>query len=86
MLHINRVPIQIYDRTIRDHNVVGWGNITYLEGFQRSSNVSMAYLLNQIGDKTFIEYIKLFGFGEKTGIDLPNEATGIIAMLIQLNV
>ncbi|MEK3978179.1 penicillin-binding protein [Psychrobacillus sp. FSL K6-2836] len=69
----------IYDTTIRDHNVVGWGNITYLEGFQRSSNVSMAYLLNQIGEKTFNEYIKLFGFGQKTGIDLPHEATGIIA-------
>lgn len=69
----------IYDTTIRDHNVVGWGNISYLEGFQRSSNVSMAYLLNQIGEKTFIEYIKLFGFGQKTGIDLPSEATGIIA-------
>jgi len=70
---------KIFDRTIRDHNVVGWGNITYLEGFQRSSNVSMAYLLNQIGEETFNEYIKLFGFGEKTGIDLPSEATGIIA-------
>ncbi|MER2169317.1 MAG: penicillin-binding protein [Psychrobacillus psychrodurans] len=69
----------IYDRTIRDHNVVGWGNITYLQGFQRSSNVSMAYLLNQIGEETFNEYIKLFGFGQKTGIDLPNEASGIIA-------
>ena len=69
----------IYDSTIRDHNVVGWGKISYLEGFQRSSNVSMAYLLNQIGEKTFNEYINLFGFGQKTGIDLPNEATGIIA-------
>lgn len=39
----------------------------------------MAYLLNQIGEETFNEYIKLFGFGQKTGIDLPNEASGIIA-------
>ncbi|SDM51519.1 penicillin-binding protein 2B [Psychrobacillus sp. OK028] len=70
---------KVYDTTIRDHNVVGWGNISYLEGFQRSSNVSMAYLLHQIGEKTFNEYIKLFGFGQKTGIDLPHEATGIIA-------
>lgn len=69
----------IYDTTISDHNNVGWGYISYLEGFQRSSNVSMAYLLHQIGEKTFNEYIKLFGFGQKTGIDLPNEATGIIA-------
>ena len=38
----------------------------------------MAYLLERIGDETFIEYIREFGFGEKTGIDLPNEAPGII--------
>ena len=36
----------------------GLGNyISFLEGFQRSSNVSMAYLLERMGDKTFIEYI-----------------------------
>ena len=69
---------KVYDRTIRDHNVVGWGTISYLEGFQRSSNVSMAFLLNKIGDETFIEYIRRFGFGQPTGIDLPNEASGIV--------
>lgn len=68
----------LFDRTIRDVNRKGWGSISFLEGFQRSSNVSMAYLLERLGDKKFVEYIKRFGFGEKTGIDLPNEAAGII--------
>lgn len=76
---------KLLDRTIYDHNVVGWGSITYLEGFQRSSNVSMAYLLEKLGDETFINYIKEFGFGEKTGIDLPNEATGIISDRYPIN-
>lgn len=69
---------KVYDRTIRDANQVGWGTITYLEGIQRSSNVGMANLLKKIGDKTFINYLGKFGFGQKTGIDLPNEATGKI--------
>lgn len=70
---------KVYDEKIRDHNNgKGWGQISYLEGFQRSSNVSMAFLLNKIGDETFIEYIRRFGFGEPTGIDLPNEASGIV--------
>lgn len=69
---------KIFDRVIRDHNRTGWGMISYLEGFQRSSNVSMAYLLESLGDRKFIEYIEKFGFGEKTGIDLPNEAAGVI--------
>lgn len=75
----------VYDSTIKDHNVYGWGNITYLEGFQRSSNVSMAYLLNKIGDKTFIDYIHRFGFGEKTGIDLPHEASGTVLDTYPIN-
>lgn len=69
---------KIYDKTIRDVNRTGWGRITFLEGFQRSSNVSMAYLLERMGDRTFIEYLRGFGFGEKVGIDLPNEVPGIL--------
>lgn len=76
---------RLLDRTIYDHNVDGWGTITYLEGFQRSSNVSMAYLLEKLGDETFINYIKEFGFGEKTGIDLPNEAVGVVSDRYPIN-
>ncbi len=68
----------ILDRTIRDHNQVGWGTITYLEGFQRSSNTAMAHLLNLIGEDVFYDYLDRFGFGKKTGIDLPNEASGTL--------
>ena len=68
----------LYDRTIRDHIRAGWGTISFLEGFQRSSNVSMAYLLERLGDREFIKYIEKFGFGAKTGIDLPKESSGII--------
>ncbi|MHA6258613.1 penicillin-binding transpeptidase domain-containing protein [Sporosarcina sp. CAU 1771] len=68
----------VFDKTIRDHNRTGWGMISFLEGFQRSSNVSMAYLLERMGDNTFLEYIQNFGFGEKTGLNLPNETPGII--------
>lgn len=68
----------LLDKTIRDANRVGWGRISYLEGFERSSNVGMAYLLESIGDKRFIEYIDEFGFGKKVGIELPNEAEGVV--------
>ncbi|MBY0222150.1 penicillin-binding protein [Sporosarcina aquimarina] len=69
---------KIYDRIIRDVNGTGWGTITFLEGLQRSSNVGMAYLLERIGDRKFIEYIHDFGFGKRVGIDLPNEAKGVV--------
>ncbi len=65
--------------TIGDHNGGrGWGTISFLEGFQRSSNVSMAYLLERLGADTFMTYIDAFGFGDQTGIDLPKEASGKI--------
>ncbi|WP_192894207.1 penicillin-binding protein [Lysinibacillus composti] len=75
----------ILDSTIRDHNYVGWGPITYLEGFQRSSNTAIAYMLEQMGDKTLIKYLDRFGFGQKTGIDLPGEVTGTILTTYPIN-
>jgi penicillin-binding protein 2B len=69
----------LYDKTIRDHNYGrGWGKITYLEGFQRSSNTAMAHQLEIMGRDTFLSYLDRFGFGEKTGIDLPKETSGTI--------
>lgn len=68
----------LYDRTIRDHNTYGWGRITYLEGFQRSSNTAMAHQLEIMGADTFFDYLDRFGFGKKTEIDLPNEASGVL--------
>jgi penicillin-binding protein 2B len=64
---------------IRDHNGgQGWGSITYLEGVQRSSNVAFAKLLDEIGKERYREYLDKFGFGQLTGIDLPNETPGKI--------
>ncbi|MEY9978379.1 penicillin-binding protein [Lysinibacillus sp. RC79] len=67
---------RVLDRVIKDYNKVGWGPITYLQGFQRSSNTAMANLLKLIGEDVFFDYLDRFGFGKKTGIDLPNEASG----------
>ncbi|EDL64755.1 penicillin-binding protein [Bacillus sp. SG-1] len=64
---------------IRDHNGgQGWGSITYLEGVQRSSNVAFAKMLDEIGAERYLEYLNEFGFGQLTGIDLPNETPGKI--------
>lgn len=69
---------KLFDRTIHDHNKTGWGTISFLEGFQRSSNVSIAYLRERLGDEALQKYFNEFGFGQKTGIDLPNESAGVL--------
>nr|WP_241680122.1 penicillin-binding protein [Metabacillus mangrovi] len=69
---------KIGKRTIRDHNKTGWGTITYNEGFARSSNVAMINLAMKIGPDAYADYMEKFGFGSKTGIDLPGEEAGKI--------
>jgi penicillin-binding protein 2B len=65
---------------IRDHNWGnGWGNISFLEGVQRSSNVAFVILgYERLKADLLAKYFDLFGIGKKTGIDLPKEAEGIM--------
>ena len=44
----------------------------------RSSNIGAAKLALSVGDQKFYEYIRRFGFGERTGIELPGEISGRI--------
>ena len=71
--------VEGYPSPIKDWNRgKGWGTITYLEGLQRSSNVAFINLLEKIGTEKYLTYLKSFGFGNKTGISLQNEAKGIL--------
>ena len=44
----------------------------------KSSNIGAAKLALSIGDEKFYEYIRRFGFGERTGIELPGEISGLV--------
>ncbi|PWA13403.1 penicillin-binding protein [Pueribacillus theae] len=61
---------------ISDHNNgEGWGSITFDEGVRRSSNVAFSKLAKEkLGFNRLYQYLTKFGFREKTGIDLPDEA------------
>ncbi|MCX8002436.1 MAG: penicillin-binding protein [Anoxybacillus mongoliensis] len=70
---------QVGPHRIRDHNKVGWGQITFLEGVQRSSNVAFAKIVREkLGEDRFLQYLHRFHFNEPTGIELPGEKTGNI--------
>ncbi|WP_274651860.1 penicillin-binding transpeptidase domain-containing protein [Paenibacillus humicola] len=70
--------IDVPGKRIRDINREGWGTITYLEGLKRSSNVAFVKLgYEKLGADRLINYIKKFGFGQPTGIELPGESAGI---------
>lgn len=66
---------------IRDHKRSGWGEITFLEGLKRSSNVAFVKLGYERLQKDKLEkYFKDFGFGQKTGIPLPGEREGTLRL------
>jgi penicillin-binding protein 2B len=72
--------INVGGETLKDHNGgLGWGVIPYMRGLLYSSNVAFVKLgYEKLGVDRLKAYINNFGFGKKTGIDLPNEVPGTI--------
>ncbi|MCL5958865.1 MAG: penicillin-binding protein 2 [Chloroflexi bacterium] len=54
------------------------GPETMTQVLQRSSNIGAAYVSTKMGAERFYQYVKAFGFGQPTGIDLPGESPGIM--------
>jgi cell division protein FtsI (penicillin-binding protein 3) len=67
--------IVLYGHRIRDHKA--FGVLSVREIMQYSSDVGIIKLGLRLGDERFAGYIDRFGFGQKTGIDLPGEERGL---------
>ncbi|MEP6955427.1 MAG: penicillin-binding protein 2 [Chthoniobacterales bacterium] len=61
---------------LHDHH--GYGDLTVQDILVKSSNIGAAKLALAVGDEKFYEYIRRFGFGERTGIELPGEIPGMV--------
>lgn len=59
----------------------GHGDQTFLQVLENSCNPGFVKLGQLLGKETLFSYFDLFGFGEKTGIDLNGESTGIMFSL-----
>jgi cell division protein FtsI (penicillin-binding protein 3) len=68
--------ITVAKRVIHDHHP--FGNLTLTEALAKSSNVAAIKLGLRVGDPTMYDYITRFGFGSRTGIELPGETAGMI--------
>ena len=68
--------ITVAGRVIRDHTA--FGSLTIPEALAKSSNVAAIKLGLRVGDPTMYDYIKRFGFGSRTGIELPGETAGLL--------
>lgn len=56
----------------------GHGVQNFNQTLENSCNVAFMEMCAKLGAEKLNEYIKLFGFGTQSGIDLPGEATGIV--------
>lgn len=65
-------------RRIKDWKAGGHGTETYLEVLQNSCNPGFMEIGLKLGKEKLIDYMKKFGYGSKTGIDLMGETTGIL--------
>jgi cell division protein FtsI (penicillin-binding protein 3) len=68
--------ITVAKRVIHDHHP--FGILTLTEALAKSSNVAAIKLGLRVGDPTMYDYITRFGFGSRTGIELPGETAGMI--------
>ena len=59
----------------------GFGNLKVREILKESSNIGMAKIGQKMGKEKIYNGVKLFGFGQKTDIDLPGEDPGIVRPL-----
>jgi len=68
-------------RTIRNASDKVYGTVTMMQVIENSINTGAAFAARTTGRETFYRYLELFGFDEKTGLELPGEIRGQLANL-----
>jgi len=65
-------------KTINNFDKKGRGIASMQTVLDQSLNTGMVFVESKLGHDKFRTYMKSYGIGEKTGIDLPNETSGLI--------
>ncbi len=69
---------RVTDRVIHEAKRHRYGYLTVREVVKYSSNIGSTKIAEKLGKEKFYHYITKFGFGMKTGIDLPGESPGLL--------
>jgi cell division protein FtsI/penicillin-binding protein 2 len=74
--------IQVADRTIGESHPRGYVSLSTADILAQSSNVGAILIgKDKLGAKRFDHWVRRFGFGRKTGVDLPGEESGQVLPL-----
>lgn len=69
---------RVADRVIHEAQRKRHGSLSIREVVKYSSNIGCVKVSERLGKDKFYQYIRDFGFGVKTGIDLPGESSGLL--------
>ncbi len=69
--------------SVGGHNIRCWtgsghGSITYLQAVESSCNPAFINLGQRLGEEKLFNYIRAFGYGQRSGIDYPGESGGLV--------
>ncbi len=70
--------ITVGDRVIFNSNRMAYGAVSVTEALARSLNVVTAQISLKLGSDAFYQYLRLFGFGQATNVDLSGEIAGAV--------
>lgn len=76
LIYAENGAMTVANTVIHDHEKAGW--ITFAQVIQKSSNIGAVKTAQALGEERLFRYLTAFGFGQKTEIDLPGEATGLL--------
>jgi len=68
----------MYGRTLHDDRADHFGKVTVQYALEHSSDVGAAKMALKLGPDKFYAYMKAYGFGDRTGIELPSETRGLL--------
>ena len=77
MFHDNGF-ITIDGRTLQNWDGGSWGDMNFIQAFGQSINTIFVQVGQRVGRERAARYVDKFGFGKKTGVDLPGEEQGIL--------
>ncbi len=73
--------VEISGYTIKNFDSKAHGQQTMTQVLEKSLNTGTMFVENKVGDEVFRDYVVNFGFGQRTGMDLPGEVSGNITNL-----
>jgi cell division protein FtsI (penicillin-binding protein 3) len=68
----------MYGRTLHDDKSDHFGVVTVQYALEHSSDVGAAKMALKLGNQKFYDYMRAFGFGDRSGIELPSETRGLL--------